>query len=120
MPLEDEYMLVYHDYRGSGRSEVVPSATYTYGRVADDVDELRVHLGHERVGELAHCMGGFIGLKNCLRHPEACAGMVLVGTTPTGNPPQDRWTGAACSRSDSHGQGSCSGCVVRSRLVLAL
>lgn len=31
-------MLVYHDYRGSGRSEVVPSATYTYGRVADDVE----------------------------------------------------------------------------------
>ena len=85
-PLEDAYTLVYHDYRGSGRSEVAPSATYTYERLADDLDELRAHLGYERVGVLAHSMGGFIGLHYGLRHPEACAGMVLVGTTPTGKP----------------------------------
>lgn len=86
VPLEDAYTLVYHDYRGSGRSEVAPSATYTYERIADDLDELRVHLGYARVGLLAHSMGGFIGLNYGLRHPEPCAGMVLVGTTPTGNP----------------------------------
>lgn len=86
VPLEDTYTLVYHDYRGSGRSEVASSATYTYERIADDLDELRVHLGYERVGLLAHSMGGFIGLNYGLRHPEVCAGMVLVGTTPTGNP----------------------------------
>lgn len=85
-PLEDAYTLVYHDYRGSGRSEVASSATYTYERIADDLDELRVHLGYESVGLLAHSMGGFIGLNYGLRHPEACAGMVLVGATPTGNP----------------------------------
>jgi pimeloyl-ACP methyl ester carboxylesterase len=86
VPLEDAYTLVYHDYRGSGSSEVAPSATYTYERIADDLDELRVHLGYERVGLLAHSMGGFIGLNYGLRHPETSAGMVLVGTTPTGIP----------------------------------
>jgi pimeloyl-ACP methyl ester carboxylesterase len=85
-PLEDAYTLVYHDYRGSGDSEVAPSATYTYERIADDLDELRVHLGYQRVGVLAHSMGGFIGLNYGLRHPEPCAGIVLVGTTPAGNP----------------------------------
>ena len=85
-PVEDEYTLVYHDYRGSGRSEVAPCATYTYERITDDLDELRLHLGYEHVGVLAHSMGGFIGLHYGLRHPKACAGMVLVGTTPTGNP----------------------------------
>jgi len=85
-PLEDAYTLVYHDYRGSGRSEVASSATYTYERIADDLDELRVHLGYERVCVLAHSMGGFIGLNYGLRHPQGCAGIVLVGTTPTGNP----------------------------------
>ncbi len=85
-PLEDEYTLVYHDYRGSGRSEVAPSTTYTYERIADDLDELRVHLGYKRVGVLAHSMGGFIGLNYALRHPEPFAGMVLVGTTPAGTP----------------------------------
>ena len=63
-----------------------PSDTYTYERIADDLDELRVHLGYERVGVLAHSMGGFIGLNYGLRHPEPCAGMILVGSTPTGNP----------------------------------
>jgi proline iminopeptidase len=85
-PLEDACTLAYHDYRGSGLSEVAPSATYTYERIADDLDELRVHLGYARVGVLAHSMGGFIGLNYALRHPEPCAGMVLVGATPTGNP----------------------------------
>ncbi len=87
-PLEDAYALVYHDYRGSGRSDVAPSATYTYERIADDLDELRAHLGYERVGVLAHSMGGFIGLNYALRHPEPCSGMVLVGTTPAGTPGQ--------------------------------
>jgi proline iminopeptidase len=86
VPLEGTYTLLYHDYRGSGRSGVAPSATYTYERIADDLDELRVHLGYARVGVLAHSMGGFIGLNYALRHPEACAGLVLVGTTPTGDP----------------------------------
>jgi proline iminopeptidase len=85
-PLENAYTIVYHDYRGSGRSEVAPSATYTYERMADDLDELRVHLGYERVGVLAHSMGGFIALNFALRHLEPCAGLVLVGTTPSGNP----------------------------------
>ena len=59
------YTLVYPDYRGSGRSEFAPRATYRFERIADDADELRVY---------------------ALRHPEACVGMVLVCTTPTGNP----------------------------------
>ena len=86
VPLEKACTIVFHDYRGSGRSESAPSATYTYEQIADDLDELRTHLGYERVGVLAHSMGGLVGLNYCLRHPEACAGLVLVGTTPTGNP----------------------------------
>ena len=86
VPLEDTYTMVYHDYRGSGRSEVAPSASYTFERIADDLDELRDHLGYDRVGVLAHSMGGFVGLNYALRHPHPCAGMVLVGTTPTGDP----------------------------------
>ena len=85
-PLADEYTLVYHDYRGSGRSEAAPSSTYTYERIADDLDELRAHLRYERVGVLAHSMGGFVGLNYALRHRQSCLGMVLVATTPTGDP----------------------------------
>ena len=85
VPLEDAYTLVQR-LSGQRALESRRSPTYTYERIADDLDELRDHLGYERVGVLAHSMGGFIGLNYGLRHPEACAGMVLVGTTPTGNP----------------------------------
>jgi proline iminopeptidase len=85
-PLEDAYTLVYHDYRGSGRSTIAPTTTYTYERIAADLEELRVHLGFERVGVFAHSMGGFIALNYGLRHPEPCVGLVLVGATPTGSP----------------------------------
>ena len=85
-PLEDSFTLVFHDYRGSGRSANAPPDTYTFERIADDLDELRGHLGHGAVPVLAHSMGGFVALNYALRHPDRCVGLVLVGTTPTGNP----------------------------------
>jgi proline iminopeptidase len=85
-PLEDSRTIVYHDYRGSGRSATAPPDTYTFERLADDLEELRRHLGYGPVPVLAHSMGGFIGLNYALRHPEGCSGLILVGTTPTGDP----------------------------------
>ncbi|HET6963940.1 MAG TPA: alpha/beta hydrolase [Acidimicrobiales bacterium] len=85
-PLEDDRTLVYHDYRGSGRSASAPAATYTFERLADDLEELRCHLGYGPAPVLAHSMGGFVALHYALRHPESCSGLVLVGTTPTGDP----------------------------------
>ena len=85
-PLEDSFTLVFHDYRGSGRSGNAPPDTYSFERIADDLDELRRHLGHGAVPVLAHSMGGFVAMNYALRHSEGCAGLALVGTTPTGNP----------------------------------
>ena len=85
-PLEDFFTVVFHDYRGSGRSANAPSTTYTFERIADDLDELRRHLGHEAVPVLAHSMGGFVALNFALRHPDGCSGLALIGTTPTGDP----------------------------------
>jgi proline iminopeptidase len=85
-PLEDCCTLVYHDYRGSGRSATAPKATYTFEQIADDLNDLRVHLSYRAVVVLAHSMGGFIALNDALRHPQHCLGMVLVGTTPTMKP----------------------------------
>ena len=85
-PLEDTRTIIYHDYRGSGRSGAAPPETYTFEQLADDLDELRRHLGYATAPVLAHSMGGFVALNYALRHPEGCAGLVLVGTTPTGDP----------------------------------
>lgn len=76
--------LVFHDYRGSGRSETAAPASYTFERLADDVDELREHLGFESVTVLAHSMGGFVALQYALRHPDRCRALILMSCTPAG------------------------------------
>jgi proline iminopeptidase len=83
-PLEPRATLVYWDYRGSARSETAPHATYCYERLADDLDELRTHLGYQRVAVLGHSMGGFIALHFALQHPSRCERLILLSTTPTG------------------------------------
>ncbi len=82
--LADSYMLIFHDYRGSGDSATAPATSYRFDRLADDLDELRRHLGHESVSVLAHSMGGFVALEYALRHPNNCSRVALVGTTPCG------------------------------------
>jgi proline iminopeptidase len=82
--LDDRATVVFHDYRGSGRSETAPQTSYTFERLADDVDELREHLGFERVTVLAHSMGGFVALHYALRHSERCERLVLLSCSPAG------------------------------------
>jgi pimeloyl-ACP methyl ester carboxylesterase len=85
-PLEHSCRLVFHDYRGTGRSASAPPDTYTFEHLADDLDELRRHLGLDSVAVLAHSMGGFVALQLALRHPDACRRLALVGVTPCGAP----------------------------------
>ena len=80
----DRAQLVFHDYRGSGQSASAATASYTFERLADDVDELRAHLGFERVTLLAHSMGGFVALTYALRHPSNCRALVLMSCSPAG------------------------------------
>ena len=83
-PLEDSCRLVFHDYRGSGGSASAPRETYRLDRLADDLDELRRHLGLPSAAVLAHSMGGFVALHYALRHPDHTERLALVGTTPCG------------------------------------
>jgi proline iminopeptidase len=83
-PLAGSYSWIFHDYRGSGRSGSAPPDTYRFDRIADDLDELREHLGHPSIAVLAHSMGGFMAIHFALRHPEQCDRLALVGTTPCG------------------------------------
>ena len=84
VPMRDVCTLVFHDYRGSGRSGSAPTDSYTVPRLADDLDELRQHLGYESVSVLAHSMGGLVALEFALRHPTAADRVALVGTSPCG------------------------------------
>lgn len=83
-PLARHFTLVYHDYRGSGRSGRAAPQTYRFEQLAADLDALRAHLGHERVALLAHSLGGFVALHYALRYGQHLQALVLVATTPTG------------------------------------
>ena len=80
--LQDHFTLVSHDYRGSGASSIAPASTYDFEHLADDLEELRVHLGHEYVGLLAHSMGVPVALHFVLRHADSARRIVLAGGTP--------------------------------------
>jgi pimeloyl-ACP methyl ester carboxylesterase len=82
--LEASARLVFHDYRGSGASATADRESYTFERLADDVDELRQHLGFDAVVVLAHSMGGFVAIQYALRHPERCRRLVLISCSPAG------------------------------------
>jgi proline iminopeptidase len=85
-PLGRDFSLVFHDYRGSGESSSAPPETYSFRRLADDLDELRRHLGLGPVPVLAHSMGGQVALEFALRHPTECTRLVLVGVSPAMTP----------------------------------
>lgn len=91
MPLEACYTLVYHEYRGSGHSDIASPNTYTFKRMADDLNELRQHLNHESITVLAHSMGGYLGLSYALRHPNYLKHLILVGAAPCGTPKKLVW-----------------------------
>jgi pimeloyl-ACP methyl ester carboxylesterase len=83
-PLEHKSRLVYHDYRGSGRSSTASEATYTFEQFADDVAALAGHLGVDSFDVVAHSMGGMVALSCALRHPEHVRRLVLIDTSPSG------------------------------------
>ncbi len=73
------------DYRGSGQSSTAPNDTYTFARLADDLEELRLYLNLGSVPLLAHSMGGLVAVEFALRHASAKS-LILAGVTPCMSP----------------------------------
>ena len=83
--LSTHFTLVFHDYRGSGQSSTAPKDTYTFARLADDLEELRLHLNLGTVPVLAHSMGGLVAVEFALRYGSARS-LILAGVTPCMSP----------------------------------
>ncbi|OQR65345.1 alpha/beta hydrolase [Streptomyces maremycinicus] len=91
--------LVLLDLRGTGDSAVpADPATYRCDRQVDDVEALRVRLGHERIDLLAHSAGGSLALLYAARYPHRVSRLALITVTPwaLGRPAtaEDRLTAA--------------------------
>jgi proline-specific peptidase len=97
--LAERLELVLLDPRGSGTSDRPrdPRA-YRIEDYADDLDELRAHLGVERVSLLGHSHGGIVAMTYAARHPERVERLVLASTIPRFAPEQEQAAGAALDR----------------------
>jgi proline iminopeptidase len=83
-PLTDTAQLVYHDYRGNGRSErPVDWATLTPERTVDDIETLRSNLGLGRPVLLGYCIGTYFALLYARTYPERVRGLILCSGAPT-------------------------------------
>ena len=78
-PLADTYRFVLYDQRGSLRTPLVPPPKITYQSLVEDLEQLRLRLGLEKITLLAHSMGNHLAYGYLRAHPERVAGLILVG-----------------------------------------
>ncbi len=90
-PLADGFELVFHDYRGSGRSSAAAAESYTFEQLGDDVAAVARSLGHGSFDIVAHSMGVMVALSCALRHPTAVRRLVLVDGSPSGVTARMAW-----------------------------
>jgi proline iminopeptidase len=74
--LDDLTVVHRFDQRGCGRSD--PSDLQTMRRLAQDIDELRLYWGHERILVVGHSFGATLALLYAASYPEHAAGVVYL------------------------------------------
>ena len=85
--LEEKAKVLYVNPIGCGDSARLDDPSQ-YGRARDvaDLEELRKHLGIDRLALLGHSAGGFLAQQYALEHPAHVQRMVLADTSPTNGP----------------------------------
>ena len=66
------------DQRACGQSDDAPPETYTLKTLAQDVEDVRLELGHAQIEILAHSFGGLVALHYASRWPQHVGALVLV------------------------------------------
>ncbi|MBI0583309.1 MAG: alpha/beta fold hydrolase [Methanomassiliicoccus sp.] len=77
--LDDHYMVITFDNRGSGHTEA-PDAPFTMAQMADDAAGLLDALNIDQVHVLGWSMGGNIAQELTFRHPGKVATLILMST----------------------------------------
>ena len=68
-PLEREFTVIYHDTRGSGRSQTPTNLEeINVGAFVADLEALRAHLGLDTFALIGHSHGGYIALNYAIMH----------------------------------------------------
>lgn len=81
-PLASQFRLVFLDMRGSGRSEDVPP--YSHDQWVEDINEVRKHIGVDKIAIHGSSYGGFIALEYVLKYQQHVS-HVLLNVTSANN-----------------------------------
>lgn len=88
--LDEHLELVLLDPRGTGGSDrPADPRGYAIDDYADDVEELREHLGLERIDLLGHSHGGVVAMAYAARYPERVGRLILASTLARFAPEQE-------------------------------
>jgi proline iminopeptidase len=88
--LDEGLELVLLDPRGTGGSDPARDPRgYAIDDYASDLEELRAHLGLERMLLLGHSHGGVAAIAYAARHPERVERLILASTLPRHGPEQE-------------------------------
>ena len=86
--LKDSFTCVTYDLRGHGDSPEPPTP-YTLDDLVDDLEALRVKLGHEKIHVIGHSLGGMIGPAYAHAYPDRAMSVGLLSTA-AGRTEEDR------------------------------
>lgn len=87
--LSQRYRCISYDHRGQARSEVTGDG-YDMDSLTDDAAALIRELGAAPCHFVGLSMGGFIGMRLAIRHPELLRSLVLMDTSADPEPEQNR------------------------------
>jgi pimeloyl-ACP methyl ester carboxylesterase len=86
--LQEDFTCVSYDLRGHGESPV-PDTPYTLDQLVEDLEALRIKLGHEKIHVIGHSLGGMIGPAYARAHLERTLSVGLLSTA-AGRNDEDR------------------------------
>ena len=86
--LKDRFTCVSYDLRGHGDSPV-PQTPYSLEELVEDLDALRLKLGHEAIHIIGHSLGGMIGPAYARCYPDQTLSVGLLSTA-AGRNDEDR------------------------------
>lgn len=86
--LEKRYRCIRMDFRGQGQSGISKSG-YDMDSLADDITALLDHLKVDKFHFVGLSMGGFVGQRMALNHPERLQKLVLLDTSADPEPEEN-------------------------------
>lgn len=86
--LKQHYRCIRMDFRGQGKS-AIPKSGYDMDSLANDVTALLDYLNVDKFHYVGLSMGGFVGQRMALKHPERLQKLVLLDTSADPEPAEN-------------------------------